>query len=564
MRRRSTFILDRSTDFDPDSIKITKDRFFIPEIKAAREEQLKYSLDELPEELQHVLVNAQELHIRWSPEHRFDTVAPYLSRIAPGLHLFYTPATTGHNDLICLTLQKVFSPDLKCVSPGTTFIKPDILESEFKTTPALQYHSVLPNLDHLITYVQRTLCPHSSLSCIQSTSLLSIADTFDISWSAITSTFTVSAFWSRPPGSLIDPTSQHKTCEAWSLNVEESSTSRVEVGILSPEDASPSSDLHDLTLSGFLAVVGTDDALKPTRFSFPARHHALASQLYTASITQPQGLHPTLRIMLPKPLTSLPSHLSQCTLQVHLTLPLHTFVDPYSLKPSDSSFVDTYHITSINSHSGYMDLEAPDYLPNTPWGSTLLFTPSLPPSSHHKSAETALWEITVPLHLRYLPPSSNPTNSSSIPAHDSVTIPYPHLYYACPAPADTAAKFPISPFDRLHLGYDASYGPLTSFWHLDPSPISGDGKLTLPLSVPVLASAAGGWMSSYGIEVVTLATILFGFLWIFIKLWPGLKAELKSNIPETTATTEASLEWREPIKGPLEMGLPGQGVRRRA
>lgn len=544
MRRRSTFVQDGELDFNPETIRITKDRFFVPEIKAAREEQLKYSFNELPEELQQVLINTHELHVRWTPEHRVEPVAPYLSRSTPGLRVLYSPQTGGHDDLLCPMLQRVFSQELKCHSPNTTFTRPDVVESEFNTTPALEYYSILPHLDHFVKYLQRTICPHSSLDCIHSTSLLSFTDSLDISWDTITSTLTISTLWNKPPASLIDPSSAHKTTNAWSISIDNPpQSSRVEVGILS-STISPS-DTTELTLSGFLTVLGTDTSPKPTRFSIPSRHHTLQpQQAYTAHITQPQGLHPTLKITFPAPSTLQPPR-SGCNLQAHLTLPSHTFVDPYALKPLDPSFVSTYHIQQIHSHSGHLDLEAPDYLPNSPWGSSLLITPQLPPTNHPTNQP---WEVTLPLHLRYLPPSTSPTTT--------VTLPYPLLYYACPS-SEPEHPYTTSPFDRPHLGYTALYpSHSTSYHHLTPQ--SSDttttttsssflNDLSLSLQVPVYDTTS---TTPLTVEIVTLLTILAGFVWVVRQMWPALAKEVKEWVPETVETKEPMREeWAEPVKG---------------
>ncbi|ETN40196.1 uncharacterized protein HMPREF1541_04472 [Cyphellophora europaea CBS 101466] len=551
MRRRATFIHDGASEFNPESVQVTKDRFFLPEIKAAREEQLKYSLDELPEELQHVLINAHELHLRWAPEHLYNTVAPYLSRLSPGLHVFYTPLEGGSDDLLCPLLRKAFDNDLKCRSPSHTFIKSANTPTEFSTTPALQYHSVLPDLDHLAAYLQRTVCPHSSLLCIHSTTLLSTADALDLSWDAISNTLTLTAFWSRPPSFLVDPEANTKTNDAWSLSIDTPPTnSRVEVGILSSEP--PSDDPHELTLSGFLTVLGKDTSPKPTRFSFPSRHHSIPAsqpQTYTATITEPQGLHPTLRISFPNataltpPSTAPPD--AQCALQIHLTLPSPIFVDPYALKPSDPNFVASHHITAVHALAGYTDLEAPAYLPS-PWGSTLLLTPSLPSTDNlHQPAE-ATWDVTIPLHLRYLPPSPQ--------SHLPTTLPWPTIYWACTA--DSGTKFPINPFDRIHLGYDGAYGPRTMFYHLTPS--NNSTRLTETLQVPVYDTSR---LSPYTVEVVTLLCIVAGFAWVLVKLWPALWKELQAYVPETVLTDKPmTKEWEEPVKGGPP---PPAGVRRR-
>jgi hypothetical protein len=567
MKRRSTFIHDSSVDFDPQTAQISVDRFFLPELNAAREEQLKYGLEELPEELQRVLVNAHELHIRWSPEHTYKTRAPYLSRASPGLHLFYSPIEGASDDLLCPLLRKAFDNDLRCQSPDKTFIKPANIATEFSTTPALQYHSVLPDLDQLVAYLQRTICPHSSLSCIHSTALLATSDSFDVSWDTISSTLTVAAFWSHPPSFLVDPEAGTKSNNAWSISIETPpAESRAEVGILSVEPSK--SDPHELTLSGFLTVLGQDTKPKPTRFSFPTRHQSLPPsqpQTYTASILQPQGLHPTLRIAFPNPSALSPPTTappdSHCSLQVHFTLPSSIFVDPYALKPSDPNFVSSTHIAHIHSIAGYTDLEAPVYIPS-PWGSTVLLSPLLPPNISASSTApqpSEPWEVTLPLHLRYFSPTPG--------GYASTTLPWPVAYWACTAESGT--KFPINPFDRPHLGYDSAYGPRTMFYHLEPLPDTtstngGLGRIAETLTVPVL-DTAHPYISPWMVEVVTLAVIMAGFFWVCAAAWPGLWEELKSYWPETVETTEPlSEEWKEPVKGGVGGGGGGEVRRRRA
>jgi hypothetical protein len=56
------------------------------------------------------LRNSHELRIRWSTSNPYDGVAPFVSRVAPGAHVFWTPLADGGDDkdigsvylLICL------------------------------------------------------------------------------------------------------------------------------------------------------------------------------------------------------------------------------------------------------------------------------------------------------------------------------------------------------------------------------------------------------------------------------------------------------------------------------
>jgi hypothetical protein len=548
MKRRTTYVHDPNQDFDPSSVKITKGRLEAPGINAAREEQLKFSLDELPDELRHLLSRTHEFHIRWATELHFDTISPYLSRVAPGLHVFYTPSAGADDFEVCPMLHKAFSDELNCQSPNTTFTKPSVPSSEFTYTPSLHYFSELPAIDQFVDYLGDIACPDSSEECLSARTTLRSADSVDVSWDIISSTLTFSAFWSKPT-----PNPAKLSPATWDVSVKTPpANSRVEVGFLSAIPAA--ADAHDLTASGFLHVLGDDTDPKPTRFSFPSRHHSLAPtqpQPYTASIQQPQGLHPTLHITFPKPST-LTSPLtkpadSTCALHLHLTLPSHTFIDPYALKPSDANFVSSTHIAAVHSTGGYTDLEAPAYLPSTPWGSSVLLEALLPPPNH---PPTTPWQISIPLHLRYQPPSPTP--------HKPTTLPYPQLFWACTATAGT--RFTTNPFDRQHTAYDAAFGPLTMFYHLSPLPTNTttSNTLTLPLQTPVLNTNT---TTPLTLELATLATIALGFAWVALKLWPALKDELRAYLPATLETTQPMNNlWKEPVRG----GPPSRAVRRRA
>ncbi len=408
---------------------------------------------------------------------------------------------------------------------------------------------MLPSLHALTQYFQRYLCKHSDQQCLHSASLLNVADTVDIDYDSISHTLTFTAHWSRPPAVLYDPVSGKTTENAWSLSVGTSANAeKVEVGVLSNEQPT---DPSEITLSGFLAVVGEDDHPKPTLFSFPSRHHALPQsqsqdQKYTVSFLRPTGLHPTMQISFPaasplEPPTNKPAN-SVCALHAYLTLPSALFADKYQLSATaDTAFMQSHHLTALRSISGETDLEAPDYVVEK-WGSNLLLELAIPPSSSSslpKTASTTLpdptqasdpaskgWNISIPLHLRYLRPSS--TGDSAI------DIPDPILFWACTAEEGT--KFPVNPFDRVHLGYEGLFGGRTMFYHLDPDPDpglgagssqqgSGRARLVQRLQVPVLNTEA--WAAEW-VEWGTVGVVMLGFLWVVWRLWassPLLKAE---------------------------------------
>lgn len=91
MRQRVTFITRPTGGVDPALLQVVDGTLTGPAFYAVREDRLTFALDELPRELQRILAESHELHIRWSTPTAFETVSPLLSRLPPGFHLFYTP-----------------------------------------------------------------------------------------------------------------------------------------------------------------------------------------------------------------------------------------------------------------------------------------------------------------------------------------------------------------------------------------------------------------------------------------------------------------------------------------
>lgn len=91
MRQRITFLQEPHNSLDPKSLKITDGFIFASNVKAAREERVTFAFDELPQELYRVLKASRELHIRWISPNHYSSIAPLVSRLSPGLHVFYNP-----------------------------------------------------------------------------------------------------------------------------------------------------------------------------------------------------------------------------------------------------------------------------------------------------------------------------------------------------------------------------------------------------------------------------------------------------------------------------------------
>lgn len=190
-----------------------------------------------------------------------------------------------------------------------------------------------------------------------------------------------------------------------------------------------------------------------------------------------------------------------CALHAYLTLPSYIFGDKYQLSTDDPLFLESHHLVALRAVSGATDLEAPDwFVPH--WGSNWLLELATPSAGQVPEE----WNVTVPLHLRYLRPSES--------GYRSAGVPWPVVFWACTAEEGT--KMGTNPFDRLNLGWDGMFGPRTMFYQVHPS-----GEKTRhveDLDVPVLRLEEGGFFSSKTVELGTMAAIVLGLLWVLWKL----------------------------------------------
>jgi hypothetical protein len=357
----------------------------------------------------------------------------------------------------------------------------------FSHSAGLQYYSPLPSISRLRDYLTHRLfnavTPSQEAECQSRVDALREAAYIDIKFDTISHALTFSAYY--PPS----------TQSIFLTNFSPGS-SRLEVGILSVEKPI---EPEELSLGGFLTVVGEDSKPSPTLFSFPARHHPLA-QTFTSAFKLPTGLHPTLELNITN--SNPPIDDRSCSLHAHLTLPRQIFADKYQL--FDPLFMSSNGLSTVHYITTPVDLEAPAYAMSL-WGSSILIELSpLPTSPSTATAE-------IPLHLRYLLPNSG-TNGQ-----EKLETPYPALFWACTA--DEGSKFPINPFDRVNLGYDGLFGPRTIFYHLSPEPVRGDGRLVGAISVPVLDLDRSRF-----VEMGTAVVVGVGFVWVLwclLGVWRG-------------------------------------------
>lgn len=395
-----------------------------------------------------------------------------------------------YRDLLCPILEKVFGKDVNCISPEVCSLRgrrentTNCYQESFTTLPterfshsaATQFYALLSSLAEFQNYLLHKLC-FSNKACEARVSALSSASTLDISFDTISHALTLSAFYpsTTQPLSITKP----KTA----------SPSRLEVGILSNEKAR---ETEELSLSGFLTVLGEDTKASPTLFSFPSRHHP-TSQTFASKFLLPTGLHPTLELGISSSTPPLKDR--SCTLHTHLTLPKHIFIDKYQF--SDSLFLASKNLSALHYITSPVDLEAPAYTLPT-WGSSALFELSHPSSS----SKSSKWTAQIPLHLRYLPPNTSKSGK------ETAEVPYPIVFWACTA--DEGSKFPINPFDRVNLGYDGLFGPRTLFFHVNPKVEKGE-RLINTLEIPVLDLNKSAYVQS-GTAIV----VVLGFAWV---LW---------------------------------------------
>ncbi|KAF7128266.1 hypothetical protein CNMCM5793_002808 [Aspergillus hiratsukae] len=496
MRRRITFVQRPETPFDHEQAVLTSDALSITHLDGAREERATFSFEELPSEVWKVLKSSHELHIRWATERPYEIGAPFSSRISPGLHVYYTPGESGETGKgLCSLLKRVFDESLECDSLRS-FTQPPIHSKRFATTAAFQYYSQLPSLQNLVAFIQHKFCDRSDEECSRHAASILSADSVDVNYDSISHALTVSGYWSKSPG------------QGWTEQIKKhpAGTHLVEVGLLGVESAI---EPEELKMGGLLGVVGQDEKLKPTLFSFPSRHHPLpADATYTISFPAPTGLHPTLTISMPLASLQRPPAPADatCALHTYLTLPSWIFGDKYQLSTTDPLFINSHNLAALRAVAGETDLEAPDWFVSR-WGSNWLLELATPSDSNNSPEE---WNVTIPLHLRYLHPSES--------GYRSAGVPWPIVFWACTA--EDGTKMGINPFDRVNLGWEGLFGPRTMFYQLHPSPPEGKDQLVEELEVPVLRLREDGglFFRSKTIELGTVVVVALGLLWVLWKL----------------------------------------------
>ncbi|KAL8843120.1 MAG: hypothetical protein Q9170_000250 [Blastenia crenularia] len=510
MKERITFIHTADEDFDPEQLEVSPDSLHIKSLKAAREERLTFSLEELPDDISRALQKSHQLHLRWVSDAPYPSVAPFLSRLSSGLHVHFTPQSNRSADLLHPVFLKALGESIQCTSKPDKFIPTPTVTSRFTASSAFQCYETLPSLEDFIVYFQETTCPKADAQCMTRANRLRKADYLDVDFDAISRNLILTSFRHAPTDS--DPQDER-------INRHQSSA-KVEVGVLTSGKVT---EREELSLEGFLTVIGENQRPNPTRFSFPSRYHSApltSNATFLTTIPPPTGLHPNLRLTFPS--TSLSPPAPACALHTYLTLPSPLFMDKYQL--SSPNFLASKNLRAVRALSGETDLEAPNWVIRK-WGSALLLelAPPTPNRSSSSSARNALWHADVPLHLRYLSPALGGVTD--------IEVPWPVVFWACPANEGT--KMNVNPFDRVNLGYESLFGPRTMFYHFQPQPTVAGGRLMEKIHVPVMVLEGTRW-----VENGTVGVALLGAMWVVWKLFRVWQRSGRSTEEETLRKTQ--------------------------
>ncbi|GLA09821.1 protease B nonderepressible form [Aspergillus niger] len=484
MKTRITYLQPPSSPFTSTQATLTPSSLKISDLDAAKEVRVTIDLSEVDDdEVRSILTNLHEVHIRWAREQPYGIVSPFGSRVSAGLGVGVSPlqgGDDGDGEGVCRLLRRMFGTGIECANYRDSFTSPPVVSTRFASTSTYQFHSSLPE-HNLGEYIVKNICRGEGAACAAE---WGAADSIDVDYDAVSRALVVSGYWGQPV-----------TPEGWTEEIRAPGRDRdrVEVGLLGTEKAVEAEEIK-----------WSANCSEPTLFSFPSRHHVLPREAtFDVSFPRPTGTHPTMTISLSPAALEYPAapEDTTCALHAYLTLPSYIFGDKYQLSTDDPLFLESHHLVALRAVSGATDLEAPDwFVPH--WGSNWLLELATPSAGQVPEE----WNVTVPLHLRYLRPSES--------GYRSAGVPWPVVFWACTAEEGT--KMGTNPFDRVNLGWDGMFGPRTMFYQVHPS-----GEKTRhveDLNVPVLRLEEGGFFSSKTVELGTMAAIVLGLLWVLWKL----------------------------------------------
>lgn len=496
MKQRSTFIVKPDTPpTNPEQFALSStsktystNSIEVKDLYAARQEKWTIAHPEIPPEVWDVLKPLSELHIRWNTPQAYDTINPFPSRVPAGLHIQAAPLAEANTNRFCTLLSSAFSTKPLCRSLNETFV-------EFPGKRYYLYSNIPEVLENepqqLSGFLKKVVCKGEE-SCVAEIGRLVAPDYIDIDYnsrSLESRVLIISAYWHRSP---------EEGEGQWNHKVQQlADDHRAEVGIL---DQRPALADGRLSFGGVLTVLGEDQQLKPTLFSFPARHHQNSGS-YSGSFNDPAGLHPKFSLKVNA--AEAPS--GDCTLNAYFSIPKDFFIDKYQL--ADQQLLESLGLRKLKVFRGEADLEAPTWTQSR-WGSSALF--EIDPK---KVDDNGFIDVEFPLHMRYQEPGF-------VSEYSLAKLPWPTVFWACPAGAEWQ-KFVVNPFDRGYLGYDLDFPKETTYHHL--SPVNGTTYSTV--DVPVLEMKHAPM-----VKIGTAVIVGVGFLYIVAKILGSMmKSEPKKK-----------------------------------
>ncbi|EPS37620.1 hypothetical protein H072_8657 [Dactylellina haptotyla CBS 200.50] len=493
MKQRITFILPPKENPADDAFRLTKDSLEIKDLTAIREDRFTVGFQELPQFLKDVVKQTHELYIRFDngKDYADKRSGPFASRLPLGVHIFAVPLRESKMGNLCSFLSKY--ADIPCNSIEESFTKHKRSKQFYSPDPAV--------LSRVLKPLANKVCGPAKKACKEKLMELETASSVDVKYDVVSQVLEVNALWNSYSGG-------NRQDGHWDLLIKPNTPGdRVEIGILTDGD---SAQREEISLQGQVGVVGQDDKLKPTLITFPARHHG-RSNIYMAGFNQPTGLHPKLEVTLA---LGGSSPAEECTLNAYFTVPQPFFVDPYQLE--DVKLMQSYGIKKVRVVEGETDLEAPAWA-MTKWGALVLAELDVKEYMKRWAEDPAPMEITLPLHLRYLP--THPEKWK-----ETATLPWPTVFWACHS--EDWSKMTTNPFDRRMLGYEDYFPEQTFFYHLTPKLINTTLSQS-SLEVPILNS-----VDAQLIEWGTMGIIVVGFVWVFGKIVFSLLGAYAPNVEE--------------------------------
>jgi len=218
-----------------------------------------------------VLVECDDLHVRWTSSQRQSLESPFVSRVPPGLHIFWTPKDPTAEyvainycmgqvlTVISVTFyylaQELLGDGAICSSATQTCSKNPILLEGSNALPTFHFFENAPLMSTVAETFLSNVCKSDSaqdswhLACKDPITQLESASNVDIDFDAESKKLIFSVLWG--PQASGEFASGRSTRQYRHLGAAD----RLEVGMLQGQGAKKPGEL---SLGGYLTVIGED------------------------------------------------------------------------------------------------------------------------------------------------------------------------------------------------------------------------------------------------------------------------------------------------------------------